>query len=81
MCLRVDMYVLHILCLSRVFGVCMSVSECVCSCSLKAEPSSILRNRELTEHRQTSAVGVVDAPAAFRAAERARRAASILVLV
>lgn len=78
------MCVLHILCLKRVFR---SVSECmqmcmfVFHCSLKAEPSSILRNRELTEYRQTSAVGVVNATAGFRATERASRAASILVLV
>lgn len=45
--------------------------------SLEAKPSSILRNRELTEYCQTSAVGFVG----LRTTERACRAASILVLI
>lgn len=88
MSLRVHMCVLHILCL-RVSWVCLVVSEylrlCMfvftAHCSLKAEASSILRNRELAEYRQTSTVNFINATAGFRATERTSRAASILVLV
>lgn len=59
---------------------CVHVFVCVpAHCSLKAEPSSILRNRELTEYGQTFAVAIIIA--GFRSTERASGAASILVLV
>lgn len=73
---------LHV-CVSCMY-MCMCVCACVClcvpaHCSLKAEPSSILRNRELTEYGQTFAVAIIIA--GFRSTERASGAASILVLV
>lgn len=87
-CLSMDMCVRDIMCV-RVCWVCMFVSECmqICMfvfaahCGLKAEPCRILRNRELAEYSQASAVDVVNAATGFGATEGARRAASILVLV
>lgn len=63
-------------CVNAVVYICVPPQR-----SLKAEPSSIVGHRELTEHRQTFAAAVVGAAAGFRAAERAGRAASILVPV
>lgn len=48
---------------------------------LQTETDGVFRNGQLAEDRQASAVGVVGAAAAFGAAERARRAAPVLVLV
>lgn len=67
--MSVDVCLLHILCY-RISRVCMSMSEYVCvpaHYSLKAEPSSVLRNRELTEHCQTP--GVAFTGTGFRATE------------
>lgn len=50
-------------------------------CGLKADPSRVVRNRELTEHGQTFPVDFAHTAAGVRATKRAGRAATVLVLV